>query len=56
MSLGSINIKCHRQKDKTLNYTAILTTLIDTTSIESSDVSKFYSNLLFVKILEYCDD
>ena len=44
----------YRWKDKTVNYAAIWTTLIDTGSIESSDVSKFYSNLLVVKVLEYC--
>ena len=46
----------YRWKDKTVNYAAILTTLIDTGSIESNDVSKFYSNLILVKVLEYCHD
>ena len=45
-----------RWKDKTVNYAAISTTLIDTGSIESSDVSKFYSNLILVKAFEYCHD
>ena len=45
-----------RRKDKTVNYAAIWAMFIDTTSIASCDVSKFYSNLLVVKVLEYCHD
>ena len=57
MGQGSINSGAiYRWKDKTVNYAAIWTTLIDTGSIESSDVSKFYSNLLLVKVIEYCHD
>ena len=57
MGLGSSNSSAtYRRKDKTLNYAAILTIVIDTTSIASCYVSKFYSNLLVVKVLEYCHD
>ena len=57
MGPGSNNSSVtYHGKDKTVNYAAIWTTLIDTTSIESSDVSKFHSNLILVKVLEYCHD
>ena len=46
----------YRRKDKTVNYAAILTMLIDTGSTASYDESKFYSNLILVKVLEYCHD
>ena len=54
MGPGSNNSSViYHRKDKTVNYAAIWTTLIDTGSIESSDVSKFYSNLILVKVLEH---
>ena len=46
----------YRRKDNTVNYAAILTIVIDTGSIASCYLSKFYSNLLVVKLLEYCHD
>ena len=55
MGPGSNNSSViYRRKDKTVNYAAIWTTLIDTTSIARYDVSKFHSNLILVKIIEYC--
>ena len=57
MGPGSNNSSAtYHRKDKTVNYAAIWTTLIDTTSIASYSVSKFHSNLLVVKVLEYCHD